>query len=151
MRYDARASATQGTSLGCARAAVHDHIGVGARSGIVRAGHSESAGRSRGYTGGADRELVPALRRSHERKPGSVRAIPKRRFQSRFDGEYCECKRCIRIGYDEDSWHPVTTQFWRTAYGRIDLSMCKACIGELVLIRQGVTVAIFNAKEGIRA
>ena len=50
-------------------------------------------------------------------------ALPRRgrrfEFQSRPDGEYCRCSRCVRLGYGEDAWHPATAEFWRSMKGAL--------------------------------
>lgn len=61
-----------------------------------------------------------------------------RRFESRPDGEYCQCTRCARLGYGPDSWHPVTAEFWPRCNGRLSLNRCKACCGEVMARRHGV-------------
>jgi hypothetical protein len=149
--YDARTVAIDRSSSWCAGAGADERAATYAAAKCGRTLRARRSAAASGIDGGSASNTLPAVRQTHGAASASIHGSRKKVFESRFDGEYCACRRCVQIGYDEDSWHPVTTQFWRTAYGRIDLSMCKACIGELVLIRQGVTVAIFNAKEGIRA
>jgi len=63
------------------------------------------------------------------------------RFQSRPDGEYCQCPRCARRGYGQDSWHPVTAEYWPMNRGRLSLARCKACCGEVMAHKNGVVPA----------
>jgi hypothetical protein len=67
-------------------------------------------------------------------------AAPKKRynFQSRPDGEYVECKGCVRLGYGEDSWHPATREFWREINGAVNFARCKACRSESIERKHGV-------------
>lgn len=81
---------------------------------------------------------------------GSLRRGRQRRrpdFQSRPDGEYCRCAYCVRLGYGEDSWHPATTEFWRTVEGRLHFGQCKACLADVAERKRGVVGARVEAVQ----
>lgn len=62
-------------------------------------------------------------------------------FQSRPDGEYRQCRRCMKLGYDVDSWHPATSEFWPMVHGRLWFGRCLACAGELASHKHGFVPA----------
>jgi hypothetical protein len=74
-----------------------------------------------------------------------------RQFSSRPDGEYCACNRCLRLGYGEDSWHPLTTEFWPVIKGVLSLTNCRACTYERTMAGKGAHIGMFNATEDDRA
>jgi hypothetical protein len=76
------------------------------------------------------------LRRSDT--PAAAAAARRNKFQSRPDGEYVECRSCVRRGYGEDSWHPATREFWREVAGHVNFTQCKACISETAERKRGI-------------
>jgi hypothetical protein len=70
-----------------------------------------------------------------------------RQFESRPDGEYCACNHCLKWGYGEDSWQPLTTDFWPVIKGVLSLTHCKACACEKQMLLKGKRVGRFNATQ----
>jgi len=62
-------------------------------------------------------------------------------FQRRPDGEYRLCRGCEARGYGIDSWHPATSEFWRTENGRLKFSRCRACLADVAAKKDGVVAA----------
>ncbi|HEY4292080.1 helix-turn-helix domain-containing protein [Luteibacter sp.] len=79
--------------------------------------------------GFARNSVYRILRRNNA--PAAAAAAKRYKFQSRPDGEYAECRGCVRRGYGEDAWHPATTEFWRPMEGRLYFNQCRACLSEV--------------------
>jgi|GEM_PF-1776901 len=86
------------------------------------------------------RRLIRAVVPSARRRSSTVR-----KFVSRPDGEYCECRHCAALGYGADAWHPVTSEFWREYGGTLSLGQCKACLSEVEARSRGLKPARFDA------
>lgn len=67
---------------------------------------------------------------------GKQRSMTK--FQRRPDSEYALCRSCQRAGYGEDSWLPVTSEFWAVCEGLLLLRKCKACRSEVAARKFGM-------------
>lgn len=93
-----------------------------------------------GYTPRAVRRILQKKDVAVPRFRAYVRTPPKptARFQSRTDGEYCQCKRCTSLGYGDDAWHPATMDFWPTENGRLRYDLCRACVSEMKVNVHGV-------------
>ena len=94
-----------------------------------------------GYTPRAVRRILQKKAVAVPRFRAYVRKSPPRpldRFQSRTDGEYCQCKRCAALGYGDDAWHPATMEFWPTEDGRLRFDRCRACASEMKVHAHGV-------------
>lgn len=63
------------------------------------------------------------------------------KWQSRADGEYRLCSRCLHIGYGEDSYHPATDEFWPRVHGQLWFGRCLACACEMGSRRKGIVPA----------
>lgn len=84
---------------------------------------------------GIARNTVYRILRRNDAPAASAKKRYK--FQSRPDGEYVECRGCVRLGYGEDSWHPATREFWREIDGAVNFARCKACLSEAHEGRRG--------------
>jgi hypothetical protein len=58
-------------------------------------------------------------------------------FESRPDGEYAECRKCVQKGYGVDAWHPATAEFWPVSRGELIFKYCYACRVEYDAVRNG--------------
>lgn len=88
------------------------------------------------HFGFARNSVYRILRRNDA--PAATAAAKRHKFQSRPDGEYVECKGCVRRGYGEDAWHPATVEFWREMAGSLYFAQCKACLSDDHECRRGV-------------
>lgn len=52
-------------------------------------------------------------------------------FRSAFEGEECQCNRCVTLGMGEDSFHPCTSEFWPVVKGHLRYAQCRTCIAEV--------------------
>jgi len=109
--------------------ALHDQIVSRFRAGETIMAIGLSIGYSRRHVRNVIGAATPTYRRGRQL-----------RFESRADGEYCQCGRCARIGYGVDAWHPVSEEFWPMDHGRLSLVMCKACRSELMAKKSGTAL-----------
>lgn len=62
-------------------------------------------------------------------------------FRHGADCEEALCKSCVRKGYGDDAWLPLTTEYWATENGKFVLSACKACRSEVRVRAVGMVAA----------